>query len=118
MINSRLQRIQSWPRLAHEAGYSVKTLADRSGVSVRTLELFFSSAKRESPRRCLKRLRMERAIELLRDGSNVNETADLLGYHDRSHFSREFKRFYGVSPRRFRPFTKTRETISLSHSAT
>jgi AraC-like DNA-binding protein len=118
MSNSRLQRIQNWPQLAHETGYSVKRLAQRCGVSVRTLELFFASAKCEFPRRWLKRLRMRRAVELLRDGSNVNETADCLGYHDRSHFSREFKKYHGLAPRPFALGASSEQTASFAHSAT
>jgi AraC-like DNA-binding protein len=117
-LNSPLQSIQSWRQLAHEAGYSVKALAENCGVSVRALEMFFSSARRESPRRWIKRLRMQRAIELLRDGSNVNETAGCLGYHDRSHFSREFKKLHGLAPKRFAARSKKRRTSSFSHSAT
>ena len=118
MRNTRLQRIQNWPQLAHETGYSVKQLAQRCGVSVRALELFFTSAWHESPRRWLKRLRMQRAVELLRDGSNVNETADCLGYHDRSHFSREFKKYHGLAPRPFALRTSSEQAASFAHSAT
>jgi AraC-like DNA-binding protein len=118
MTNSRLRRIQNWPERAHEAGYSVKALAGGCGVSVRVLEMFFTSAKREPPGRWLKRLRMERAIELLRDGSNVSETADCLGYHDRSHFSREFKKHYGLAPKRFAASKWREETAPFSHLAT
>jgi transcriptional regulator GlxA family with amidase domain len=118
MSNSRLQRIQSWPQLAHEARYSVKALAEHCGVSVRALEIFFSAARRESPRCWLKRLRMQRAIELLRDGSNVNETADCLGYHDHSHFSRDFKKLYGLAPKGLATPSKKWRNSSFSHSAT
>jgi transcriptional regulator GlxA family with amidase domain len=118
MNNPPLHRIQGWPQLAHSAGYSVKALAKLCGVSVRALEMFFSSAKREPPRRWLKRLRMQRAIELLRDGSNVNETAGCLGYHDRSHFSREIKKHHGLAPKRLATPTARAETASFAHSAT
>jgi transcriptional regulator GlxA family with amidase domain len=100
MNNPCLPGIQDWPRLAHEVGYSVKALAESCALSVRALELFCSSARRESPRCWLKRLRMQRAIQLLRDGSSVNETADCLGCHDRRHFSREFKKLYGLASKR------------------
>jgi transcriptional regulator GlxA family with amidase domain len=118
MSSARLKRIQNWPKRAHEVRYSVKALADHCGVSVRALELFFSSTRRESPSSWLKRLRMQRAIELLRDGSNVNETADCLGYRDRSHFSRQFKRHYGLAPKLFALCPKKAETTLFAHLAT
>jgi AraC-like DNA-binding protein len=108
----------SWPERAQEAKYSVKALAKACGVSVRVLEMFFCAAKREPPRCWLKGLRMERAIELFRDGCNVNQTAECLGYRDRSHFSREFKKHFGLAPKRFAASAETSETASASHSAT
>jgi AraC-like DNA-binding protein len=61
---------------------------------------------------------MERAIELLRGGSNVNQTADCLGYHGRSHFSREFKKHYGFTPSKYaNPQAKAAPTPKMSHSA-
>jgi len=91
MNSSALRRIQNWPERAHEAGYSVKALAKSCKVSVRTLERFFLLVMHEPPRRLLERLRLQRALELLRDGSTVKETSACLGYEDPSHFSREFK---------------------------
>ena len=118
MNGSRLQRIQNWPQLAHEAGYSVKALAENCGVSVRALEMFFSATKRESPCRWIKRLRMQMAIELLRDGSSVKETTNRLGYQDHSHFSRDFKKHHGLTPKRFARPTARGEAGPFSHSAT
>jgi AraC-like DNA-binding protein len=65
---------------------------------VRTLQTFFLSALGDSPHRLLNRLRMQRAVELLRDSSTVKEIASALGYQDSSHFSRDFKAFYAFSP--------------------
>jgi AraC-like DNA-binding protein len=97
-INCCLARIQDWSRLAHDTKYSVTALAEHCKVCVRTLQSFFLYSMKEPPRLWINRLRMERAIELLRDGSNVNETADLLAYQNHGQFSRAFKRFYGFAP--------------------
>jgi AraC-like DNA-binding protein len=94
-----LHHIHAWPQLARQASYSVSALAKACGVSVRTLERFFLPAFGETPRRWLKRLRMQRAVELLCDGSNISETADRLGYKYPTHFSAEFKQVHGVPPR-------------------
>ena len=102
MNNCRLERIQDWPQRAHDAKYSVKALAKSCGVSVRALERFFVAVFGCKPRQWLKTLRMQKAIKLRREGSNVNETADHLGYHDRSHFSREFKKYLWSCPQGIR----------------
>jgi len=118
MNNSPLRRIQNWPQRAHEAKYSVKALAKACKVSVRTLERFFLPAFGDTPRRCLNRLRMRRAVELLCDGSNVGETAARLGYEDPSHLSREFKSHYGLAPKKYaKARAKAAARRKLSHSA-
>lgn len=54
------------------------------------------------PYRFLVKLKMNRAIELLLDQRlMVKEVADALGFADAFHFSRTFKRIYGLSPERF-----------------
>ena len=119
MNNPRIHHIEDWSQLAHQAGYSVSALAKSCNLSVRSLERFCLTAFGDTPCRWLNALRMQRAIELLRDGSNVNETADCLGYHDRSHFSREFRKHYGITPKRYTsPSAEEAPTPTMSHSAT
>jgi AraC-like DNA-binding protein len=78
----------------------------------------FLTAFGDTPRRWLNGLRMQRAIELLRDGSNIGETAFCLGYEDPSHFSREFKKHYGFAPsENANPPVNTKTTSGMSLSA-
>jgi AraC-like DNA-binding protein len=51
-----------------------------------------------SPRVWLFEQRQRQALELLRDGSSVKETAIILGYKSPTHFSRDFKKHFGYSP--------------------
>jgi AraC-like DNA-binding protein len=113
----RLARIHNWLDLAHEANYSVAGLAVRCKVSRRTLQKYFASVMREAPHRWLRRIRMQRALELLRDGATVKETTFLLRYSDHSHFSRDFKRFYGITPSRHADPHSPKE-CQISHLAT
>jgi AraC-like DNA-binding protein len=55
-----------------------------------------------TPWRFITRLKMSRAAELLLDGRMmVKEVADALEFADAFHFSRSFKRVYGISPGHF-----------------
>ncbi len=50
----------------------------------------------------VQRERMSKARDLLSKGRSVKETAMELGYYDEFHFSKEFKRHFGQSPRYFK----------------
>lgn len=49
----------------------------------------------------LLKLRIERAMALLRTGNSVLETANQVGYSDYRHFSRTFKRYTGYLPNEY-----------------
>jgi AraC-like DNA-binding protein len=56
-----------------------------------------------TPHAWLLRLRLERACELLLQGSQAIATvAQAVGFYDQSHFNRAFRQAYGVAPSRFR----------------
>jgi AraC-like DNA-binding protein len=46
----------------------------------------------------IRRFVMQRAQKLLISGSSITQTAELLGFDYPQHFTRVFKKFYGVSP--------------------
>ncbi len=94
-----LQRLQT----AHEVPSSAAALAHAIGVGQRTLQRRFIEHVGISPRQHLRWLRFERSRQLLvlRDRPAV-EVALAAGYSDQAHFVREFQRFAGVTPGRFR----------------
>jgi len=97
-MNSRLHRIQNWPELARQAQWSAALLAKQCKVSARTLERYFHEKMGVCPHAWLFEQRQRQAVELLRDGSSVKETAIILGYKSATHFSRDFKKHFGHSP--------------------
>ena len=97
-MSSRLDRITDWPKLAQEARYSAMSLAKNCGVSVRQLERYIEKVMRKPPHPWLNYMRQHKALEHLRDGCTVKETAVRLGYKNQANFSREFKKVFGFPP--------------------
>ena len=85
------------------APLDVAALARELGCSAAYLSRTFQRSFGFSPTSYLLRRRCERARLLLtRDDTPVGEIAEVLGFHDASHFARHFRRQCGTSPQRFR----------------
>lgn len=72
----------------------------RLEIHVEPFSLCLLSAFGLPPMNLLHRIRMQRAALLLRqrDELSVDAVAQRVGFSSRSHFSRAFKKHYGVSP--------------------
>ncbi|MBU2711273.1 AraC family transcriptional regulator [Zooshikella harenae] len=78
---------------------SVEQLARRANMSLSTFHHHFKQVTRSSPIQYLKRLRLIKAQLLLsHDEFNVTQTASAVGYKSINQFSRDYKRYFGVSP--------------------
>lgn len=98
MNNSRLKHIQNWPERAREAKWSASALAKQCGVSGETLRQYFLKLIGKTPGVWLAEQRQHLALELLRDGSSIKETAASLGYKQQTNFTRKFKEHWGTCP--------------------
>lgn len=98
---SRLCQVSNWEQRAKEAGFNVSLLAIRCGVSRRQLLNFIKQSFGVTTHQWMLQLRMENAGALLRQGFFVKEASHQLGFKQVGHFSREFKRYYGVPPGHF-----------------
>lgn len=78
---------------------SVTELAELCGVSPVYLRTLFLRRFALSPIRYINRLKMTRAEELLSSQMySVSDACFLSGFRDESYFSREFKKYFGVTP--------------------
>jgi AraC family transcriptional regulator, arabinose operon regulatory protein len=78
---------------------SVPDLANRVNLSPSRFRDLFSAQTGLGPVEYLHRLRLRRARLLIeRTFLTVKEVMALVGYNDPSHFSREFRRYHGVTP--------------------
>jgi AraC-like DNA-binding protein len=97
-MNTRLKNIQNWPELARQANWSASALAKLCRVSQETLRQHFHQHLGKPPGAWLAEQRQRQAIEFLRDGSSIKETAASLGYKQQTNFTRKFKEYWGVCP--------------------
>jgi len=81
---------------------SLEDLAAAAGLSAFHLLRVFKKATGLTPHAWLTQLRVERARHLLLAGVTPAETALATGFYDQSHFTNTFRRFMGVTPRRYR----------------
>ncbi|QJD87365.1 AraC family transcriptional regulator [Cohnella herbarum] len=78
-------------------------IAQKLGISESHCNRLFKKVYGISPRQYLSRMIQDEATRLLGDTDlSIDHISNLLGYADIAHFSRQFKRWTGESPRRYR----------------
>ena len=81
----------------------ISELSDRVGVSPRQMERLFASTFSRPPSRYYRELRLRRARHLLTSSHlSITEIGVACGFSAMSHFSKCYRSFYGVPPRRER----------------
>ena len=80
---------------------SLTELAARVGLSPFHAARLFTQATRMPPHAWRNQLRLQRALGPLRDGIPVADVAAACGFTDQSHFTRHFRRMFGVPPGRW-----------------
>ena len=82
---------------------SNQKLASLSNMSVRAFERRFQATFHLTPQRFLRKLRLRIASRALIYGdASLSDVALSAGFADQSHFSREFRRHFGRTPRAYR----------------
>lgn len=75
------------------------TLADNLGISTRQLERLFGKYLNTSPKKYFLELRLHRARNLIvQTEQSISEIAMACGFNSTSHFSKVFRKQFGVSP--------------------
>ena len=96
------------PALAHMRAHfqqeiTNQRLASISNMSLRAFERRFRAAFHLTPQRFLRKLRLRIASRaLVYTNESLSEIALTCGFADQSHFSREFRRHFGRTPREYR----------------
>ena len=77
----------------------IEQLASMANMSTSTFHRNFKQITASSPIQYVKKLRLSKAKDLLQDqGIKVKQAAAKVGYESATQFSREFTRYFGISP--------------------
>lgn len=102
-MDPRVQKTQQMMRDNLQRELSLGKFARSVNLSVWRFCHVFRSEVGMSPMQYLRLLRMERAKELLESSFlSIKEIGHLVGLNDESHFVRDFKKAYGLSPKCYR----------------
>ncbi len=80
---------------------TVQELARAVCMSESAFAHLFKATTGVPPLQYLKQLRMEHASKLITHGTSVGDAADKVGYSSASHFTTEFKRYFGDTPKTY-----------------
>jgi len=81
---------------------SLEELGRAAGLSAFHAARLFAREAGMPPHAWRNALRVNRSLPLLRGGASVAEAATTCGFTDQSHFTRHFRRAFGVAPGRWR----------------
>ncbi len=94
-------RVRDWEQLAAVAHYDAKELACLCNESIRQLQRDFHRQFGLPPQVWLNVQRLKAAELRLTSGESVKKVAMDLGYKQTSHFCRQFKNYYHLTPTQF-----------------
>ncbi|MGY4690941.1 AraC family transcriptional regulator N-terminal domain-containing protein [Salibacterium sp. K-3] len=84
----------------YDHSFHIEELAEQANMSPASFHRHFKEVTAMSPIQFQKQLRLQEARRrLAADGSDITETAFLVGYESQSQFSREYSRMFGLPPR-------------------
>ena len=91
------ERMRSHP----ERGYPLDNFVAETGMSKVSFISLFKMAHGLTPHSYLLHCRIEEAKRLLEDGFSVKAIADRFGFHSALHFTRTFRNFVGITPKKW-----------------
>ena len=97
----RITRAIEWLRQEFDQPLRIDDLARELGMSVSSFHHHFKAVTAMSPLQYQKQIRLQGARQLvLGEGLDAASAGYRVGYNDASHFSREYKRLFGLPPLR------------------
>lgn len=103
-----LERLLDLLKREPERPWNREDMAHLAAMSPRTLERRFRELTGAAPGQWLQELRLAKAREALEGGASVAEACERTGWQDLSSFVRRFRERVGMTPARYRAWTRGR----------
>lgn len=98
--SQRVMGAIDWLRQNFDQPLSLSRLARECGMSLSALHHHFKAVTAMSPLQFQKQMRLQEARRLMVSGDlDAAHAGQKVGYDDPSHFSRDYRRFFGLPPR-------------------
>lgn len=102
-VDPRVQRAMAFIEDNYRRDLSLERMAEAVSLSIWHLCHLFKAETNQTPARYLKATRMRAARKLLEESLlSIKEVMNKVGMRDQSHFAKDFKRVYGLTPSQFR----------------
>ena len=85
-----------------DTDYSIDSLCREMAMSRTLFYVKLKSFTGKSPQDFIRIIRLERAAQMLRNGRSVSDAATLAGFENAKYFSTVFKKYFGVSPSKYK----------------
>ncbi|MDX5593446.1 AraC family transcriptional regulator [Pseudovibrio sp. SPO723] len=98
-VSNRLAKAVDYINANYPEKIQVEDLASLAGMSVSSFHRAFKRTVSDAPLQYIKKVRLTKAKSLIvRHGESAGQAGLKVGYDSAAQFSREFKRYFGVSP--------------------
>ena len=115
-MDARIEIIMMLVRERYSEELSLQNLSEEVRLTREHLCRLFKAETGTSPARYLKAFRLNKGTELLSTTLlSVKEITYKVGMKDESHFVRDFKVVYGLTPTQYRARNFTPQRIELTH---
>ena len=102
-MDPRVQAIIDLLRTHADQRFTIEELARSVNLSESRLTHLFVQQVGLSPSQFFRHVKFERARYLLQSSFlSIKEIINVVGFNDKSHFAKDFKRIYGFSPTEYR----------------
>lgn len=103
LADLRVRKVLLFMEENYQRDLSLERMAAVVHLSIWHLCHLFKSDTGETPARYLKMIRLRQASRLLENRElSIKEVMNKVGLGDQSHFAKDFKRVYGLTPSQFR----------------